>query len=96
MVAAFLYSPYIRYTEDQILRQQVEGLNKALNDRNEGIPTPSPSDADYPAAIYSAARAGNRQVAFMGGGALLLAGAVFAAVGARPRTQRDGEEGRVA
>jgi hypothetical protein len=89
MLGAFLYQPYIRYDEGQILSQQIHAQNKALNDRISGISTPMLDEESFPSAVYSPEKAQTRGLAFGGGAALLLLGGIFVAAGSRRANEGD-------
>lgn len=90
MIGGFLYDPYVRYDELQLISRKIDAQSRAL-DRG----TKMPGDEDFPAAVYSPARAQTRELIFMGGGTLLLLGGIFAAVGSRreERTPADAPAG---
>lgn len=76
MIGGYLYDPYDRFSELDRLSEQGECLNRSITRGGGGLDC-----VPQPLAVYSPARAGNRQMIFMGGGALLLLGGIFAAAG---------------
>lgn len=80
MLGALLYSPYDRFTELERLTQVIECNNQRAQRGDYSM-----SCERQPLQVHNPQRAKMRELMFMGGGAILILGGIFAAAGGRRR-----------